>query len=32
MTKADIVEKVCEANEFSKKDSAQIVEQVFDIL
>ena len=32
MTKADIVEKVCETNGFSKKESAQILEQVFDIL
>jgi len=32
MTKADIVEKVCESNGFSKKESAQIVEQMFEIL
>jgi len=32
MTKADIVEKVCETNGFSKKEAAQIVELVFDML
>jgi integration host factor subunit alpha len=32
MTKADIVEKVFETNGFSKKESAQIVELVFDML
>jgi integration host factor subunit alpha len=32
MTKADIVEKICAVNGFSKKDSAKIVEQVFVIL
>jgi integration host factor subunit alpha len=32
MTKADIVEKICAVNGFSKKESAEIVEQVFVIL
>lgn len=32
MTKAEIVERVCEKGKFSKKDCTELVENVFDIL
>jgi integration host factor subunit alpha len=32
MTKADIVERVSESTDFTKKDSYDLVEQVFEIL
>ena len=32
MTKIDIIQNVCEKLGFSKKDSAQIVESLFDII
>jgi len=32
MTKADIIEVVCEENGFSKRESAKIVENMFDII
>jgi integration host factor subunit alpha len=32
MTKADVIESVCKVGGFSKKESAEIVEMVFDTL
>jgi integration host factor subunit alpha len=32
MTKADLIEKICMATEFTKKESAEIVESIFDLL
>ena len=32
MTKADLIDTVCEENGFSKRESAKIVENMFDII
>ena len=32
MTKSDIVEKICLTTYFTKKESAEIIEEVFDII
>jgi integration host factor subunit alpha len=32
MTKADLVEKICMMTAFSKKESSEIVERVFDVV
>jgi len=32
MTKADIIEKICLMTDFTKKESSEIVERVFDVV